>query len=140
MTSPIAERNFRDSRHPLLWLSSAFVTGIAAAAYAEVHYSIPLSIALVTAALSYPLKSFNCASHLLTTAFLCLGAFCYQFDLASVPDHRVRNIYDTARIPSGAPVEVVGTLAGGDEPVHDGAILKIRTETLIHAHEEIPAS
>ena len=140
MTPPVVENIPRYSRHPLLWLSCAFAMGIAVAAYAEIHFLASLSTALAAATLScLPFARFT-APYPLIAAFLALGAFCYQLDLAAMPEHRVKRIYDNGRIASGTPVEIEGSLVGRAEPAHNGAILKIRTETLVRSGDAIEAT
>ncbi len=124
------------TRQPLLWLASAFATGIALAGFREMHFAISGGIAAACTIAAYALKERDSASYLLLAVFLSLGAFCYQFEIAATPDHRIKRIYDEGRIASGTPVEFDGTLAGAPEPAFDGAIIRLRSESLTHTGVE----
>ena len=140
MTPPPVENDPRYLRDPLLWLSCAFAAGIAIGAFVDVHFLVSLSIALSAAAMSFLQQARPVALYPLIAAFLALGAFCHQFDFSTVPDHRVKRIYDTGRIASGTLVELEGSLAGRAEPAHEGATLKIRTDKLVRSDYAIYAT
>ena len=128
------------TRQPLLWLASAFAIGIGIAAFSEIHFAVAGGATVAAAIAAYALKERPAASYLLLGAFLCLGAFCYQFEIAATPDHQIKRIYDEGRIASGTPVEIEGTLAGAPEPAFDGSIIRLRSETLTRSGSEIPVA
>lgn len=137
---PEKTERIRYSRHPLLWLAAAFAAGITAAVFTNVDFVAAAGAAFASASAAYVLKEHPSAPYLLIIAFLSLGAFCHQFEIAATSDHRIKRLYDERRIPSGTPVEIEGTLAGRAEPTHDGAILRLRAEKLARATQDIHAS
>ena len=103
---PETEKRIMYARHPLLWLASAFAIGIAVAALTEIDLVISGAMTVASAIGAYAFKDRAGASYLLLSAFLFLGSFCFQFEIASTPEHRIKRIYDEARIASGTPVEI----------------------------------
>jgi competence protein ComEC len=130
----------KTSRHPLVWLACAFAAGIVVASYTILVPGpiLGLSTAFAVAALLSGRRT--ASAYLLIASFALLGAFCYQFEIASLPDHRIKRIYDEGRIGFGTPLEIEGLLSGRPEPAYDGAFIRLRAEALIRDMERIPAS
>ena len=134
------EERITYSRQPLLWLASAFASGIAVATLTEIDLVIAGAMTAASAIGAYALKERAGISYLLLSAFLFLGSFCFQFEIASTPEHRIKRIYDEARIASGTPVEIEGTLAGRPEPAHDGVIIRLLSDKLTYSGGEVLAT
>jgi hypothetical protein len=86
---PETERRIAYSRQPMLWLASAFAIGIAAAESTDVHFAIIGGIAIASATAAYSLSERAAAPFLLLAAFLGIGGFCYQFEIAATPEYRI---------------------------------------------------
>ena len=128
------------SRQPMAWLATAFAVGIAAAPLIDIHFGVAGGLAAASAITSFAIRERSLASYLLLTAFVFLGAFSYQFEIAAMPEHRIKRIYDESCIASGTPVEIEGALIGRPEPTHNGAIIKLRSDGLVRSGEAIPAT
>jgi competence protein ComEC len=127
-----ATEPIRFSAYPLAWLSIAFAAGIAIAGLVNIDWKSILIASIVFALVSFVVRGSSSAVYALAGAFFCLGAFCYQFEIASVRDSRIKRIYDEGRIQSGSPVEVEGVMLGPPEPAYDGALIRLRVASLVH--------
>src|SRR5215203_6074849 len=99
----------RFSMFPLVWLAAAFGFGIAGGYLIGLDWSASLISASVLGFLAFLIKGVHSSSFLIVFAFIFAGAFCYQFDIASLRVDRVRRLYDEGKITSGTPVEIEGT-------------------------------
>jgi len=120
------ERNFNP--YPMLWISVFFAAGIALAAGTGKGIWIAATIALFLAVLW--LISPRVARAIFPVVFVPLGIGCYLVEAENVSDNRIKNIYDTASIASGEPVEIEGVLRRHPEPAYGGAFLMVRVDRL----------
>ena len=140
MNLPPTHKPIRFSRQPVLFLAVAFSAGIVAAAYLDLHFAFAGVIAAACSVGAFIVRGRPFAGYCLIGAFLFIGAFSYQFEIRSMPEHRIKRIYDEGQIASGTPVEIEGILSGRPEPAHNGAIIRVRADKLIQKGEKTPAS
>jgi competence protein ComEC len=114
------------SRYPLAWLASWFAVGIVVGKLVDVGFLFGfIAIAFLYACCLVWIRS---AAVLLSVIFISLGIFCCQLESASMPDNRVKRLYDEMRLQSGDPVELEGVLLGPPESAYDGVFLLVGVE------------
>ncbi|MBX3297402.1 MAG: ComEC/Rec2 family competence protein [Acidobacteria bacterium] len=136
MTSPEPTPTQTYSRHPHLWLASAFAFGAAVGGYFAMIGPVYFAAASVLlASLSFAFRERSIATALLLAAFLSAGAFGYTYEAASLSPVRVKAIYDLGIVPQADPVAVRGTLVGAVESGPTTAVLRIAATELTHRGE-----
>lgn len=105
-----------------------FASGVALSKYAEVGIaSISASVVLILiSAISFRRAS----AFILPLIFLPLGAACFYIQTHTLPEDRIRRIYDEGRIASGEPVEVEGILLGMPESAFGGLFLTVQADSI----------
>src|SRR5687767_14734929 len=127
------------SRFPMLLTASYFACGVFLARFLVDIFTAAaaLSISAVLLITVFRRQTF---AVIVPVLFIPLGYFCYQIELASTADHRLKRIYDDGRLASGEPVVLEGTLTGPLEPASGGWRLHVRAEKLVYAGREQLAS
>jgi len=116
--------------YPLLFLAAAFAVGILIeTAFQASLWSLTAGIASVSFA-AYLLREDTIGTILVIIAFLMLGAFCSCLEVSSVADNRIRSLIDTGLVPSGAPLELEGTLTEPSQPSAEGFISTIEVQSI----------
>lgn len=130
----------RFSMYPLLWLALSFGFGIAAASLSGLDWRVALVLSTVFAAIAFTVREKQYGSIAVIAAFFFLGAFCYQFEIVSIRDDRIKRIYDEGRILSGSPVEIEGVMIGLPEPAFDGVFVRLAAEKIFRKEESQKAT
>ncbi len=137
MNSPYTEFPKGFSAHPLVWLVCAFTIGIVLANSGfTIGPVVSLAFAVVLFALAFFYRERRLGGWACVIGFVCLGSFCYLTEQESLSSDRIRVIYDSGEIASGAPVIVKGTLIGSPEPAQDGVFAELSVESLINKQIE----
>jgi competence protein ComEC len=76
----------------------------------------------------------------LPVIFIPLGTLCYQIEVRSISDNRIRRIYDERKIESREPVAIEGVMVGFPDPAYDGSFLRVRVDRLRYGSDDISAS
>jgi hypothetical protein len=126
------------SRHPLLWLTGWFASGIVLGFQCDVSFQLSLAIASLLAIVCAVRP--RVASFLFPLIFLWLGMCCYEIDTRNIPPNRIRRIYDEGRIRSWEPVEIEGVVIGNPEPAYDGSFLLLSAQKLTFKNSDLDAS
>ena len=130
--SPTAS-NF--NRHPLLLLGVYFASGIIIGA--NLYAPVVIFVIAIAAILLLFVRT---TRTIVPLFFIPLGIICYQFELNSVADDRIRRIYSDGRIASGEPVEIEGVLTAFPEPTFDGQFMKLGVERLRYSGKDMDTS
>ncbi|MEP7149127.1 MAG: ComEC/Rec2 family competence protein [Acidobacteriota bacterium] len=126
------------SRHPLLWLAVWFALGIALGHVFGIRSLVSLFIAGLLAIVC--IVRLNAAFFLLPVAFVLLGTLSSAIQSGSIPENRIKRIYDEGRIHSGEPVEIEGVLMSFPEPAYGGMFLLLRGEKLTYKNADVEVS
>jgi len=140
MSSPPDAEPKRFSMFPLLWLAIVFSSGIACSYLIDLDWRVALVSASLLIVLALLVRYSSISNFIVVSAFFFAGVFCYQFEIGTIADNRVRRIYDESRIASGTPVEIEGALIGRPEPAYDGAFIKLALDSMSHRRAVFPAS
>jgi len=132
-------------RHPLLYITGAFVSGILLGRLASPAPTI--RYAVVSAAAASIIAALACmrgrkdalATIAILGAFGALGALASFVDRADLADSRLRKLFETGAITANEPVEVTGILAGPPEPAPQGYYLDVDADAL-RIRDEIRAA
>lgn len=123
------------SLYPLLWLAASFSLGILAAKVFALDWKISLTACVIfafAAALFYKTKF---STIFLALEFVLCGAFCFQIQAQTIPENRLKNLYDKNTISSGDPIEIEGVLRSKPELSVDGFFLELKAEKAIYKNE-----
>lgn len=123
------------SLHPLLWSAACFSLGILAGKFFALDWRISLAASLIFALLTAIFYKKDHSGFFLALAFFLCGAFCLQIETQTIPENRLKIIYDENKIPSGDPVEIEGVLLTKPELAVDGFFLEMRAEKMIYKNE-----
>jgi len=128
------------SHFPLLWLSIFFAAGILYSKWSAEHFQIfPFGCAFF-AIFAAIVRDKNFASIFVAISFAFAGAVCFQIRQDSVSSNRVRSIYNSGSIASGAPVEIKGEIQAAPEASYDGYFLIVRVTNLTSKEQQIAAT
>ncbi len=125
------------SRQPLLWLATSLSAGIVCAKWVSTPSVFALAIVCAAAAsfaLAYRGRAIGSA--LIFIAFAAAGAASLRNEASGIRADRLRVLYDSGAIDSGAPVEIEGILTAAPEPTVDGYLLTVRSNKLWHRNDE----
>lgn len=128
------------NRHPMLWLATAFATGILAAKLSAIHLDLWIAAGGALAITSFLFRGQNLAAILMLAAFAAAGSTLAIIETASIAPDRLRVLYDNGTFLSGDAVEVEGVLSGRPEPSIDGAFLNLRSEKITYRGTEFQVS
>lgn len=120
----------RFSMYPLFWAAIAFCFGIVLAQIVAVDWRIWFGAAVVCGIVAYAIRGRRLAKVITLLCVLIAGALIHQFQIATVSDDRVKQIFDEGRIESGTPVEIEGEVVGLPEPAFDGAFIRLAVSKL----------
>jgi competence protein ComEC len=116
------------SHYPLAFLALAFASGIAFSSIFEFELRSLVIIAILFGSLAL-LASHRAAAYLLLPAFFALGAFCFQIQTQSVPEDRVKRLFEEGTLISGDPIDIEGVLVAAPEPAPGGQFLFLNAES-----------
>lgn len=128
------------STHPLLWLAVAFALGILIAAWTAIDWKITLGLSVLASILAFLLRGRSYSGAIIFAAFIFLGAYCYQSEIAGSRDDRIKVMYDRGEIASASPVEIEGMVMGRPEPSIDGSFMRLSVSKIRQSKQERPAS
>ncbi|CAN5727556.1 hypothetical protein BH24ACI3_BH24ACI3_03570 [soil metagenome] len=126
--------------NPLVWIAGAFSIGIFLAAFLPLPllYFVAGTVMSVSAAVIF--RSHVVATPFVLIAFAALGAVCFQVEVGSVSQDRLKRLIDGGRIASGDPVETSGTVVGAPEPAPEGAFILLTVDEIRYRGDVIKAS
>lgn len=125
------------SLHPLFGLAICFACGIFAGKYSAFDWRISLFFTFLGGFLTTIFIRQKFSAVFLLLAFFALGAFCFQIKTQTVPQNRIKKIYDENRIESGSPVEIEGVVRGKFEETVGGFFVELKTDKLIYKNETL---
>lgn len=128
------------STHPLAWLAVAFALGMLIAAWTAIDWKITLGLSVLASIPAFLLRGRMYSGAIIFAAFIFLGAFCYQSEIAGVRDDRIKVMYDLGEIASASPVEIEGMVMGRPEPSIDGSFIRLSVSRIRQGEHERPAS
>lgn len=128
------------SLYPLLWLAACFSLGILAAKFFEFDWEISLAASFIFAFLTVAFYKTKFSTIFLALAFFLCGAFSFQIKNQTIPENRLKNLYDKNVISSGDAVEIEGVLLTKSELAVEGFFLELNSEKLIHKNETLDVS
>lgn len=128
------------SLYPLLWSAVCFSLGISAGKTFALDWKISLAAAVFFALLTALFYKTKYSNAFLALAFFLCGAFCFQIKAQTIPENRLKRIYDENKISSGDPVEIEGVLLTKPELGVDGFFLELISEKLIYKNETLNVS
>lgn len=128
------------SLHPLLWLAACFSLGILTAKFLTLDWKISLAASFVFAFLTAAFYKTKFSAIFLALAFFLCGAFCFQIEIQTIPENRLKNLYDKNMISSGDAVEIEGVLLTKPESAVEGFFLELKSEKLIYKNETLDVS
>lgn len=134
----ISTANF--TLYPLLWLSICLAAGIVAAELFHLDWSVYFTVCLVSAIAAGIFRRKNRSLILLFFAFAAAGGLLFQVENQTLPENRVKKIYDEKRINSGDPIEIEGVLQTKPELAAGGFFLVLRTEKAFYKNTEFDIS
>lgn len=81
-----------------------------------------------------------CLKLKVSSVFICLtfaaaGALLLQIENQTLPENRIKKIYDENRIASDAPVEIEGVISGKIEPAAGGFFMTLEVESLTFSNK-----
>jgi competence protein ComEC len=123
------------SLHPFFSLAVCFAFGITAGKYFEVNWKIAFALSFFNAAAAAMYIKRKAAFIFISLAFIFAGAFCFQIKTQTVPDDRIKKIYDGNRMKSGEPVELEGVLRGRHEEAVGGFFIEVKAEKLTYKNQ-----
>ena len=124
--------------HPLLLLAVYLASGIAIASAIESPIGVAVAGVLVIAIASLTIRSY--ASFFLPLIFIPVGITCFQLELNSIADDRIRRMYSDGRVASGEPVEIEGVLIAFPEATIDGEFLRVKVHRLKYLADDMNTS
>lgn len=125
------------NRNPVFWLAVCFALGVLLAKFVAVEFSIEPAAVFVLAAFAFAFRKKAIATILISLAFLTAGAGVFQSEQKiSSSLYRIKALYDSGVIASGAPVEIEGVMTGAPEAAFDGAFLTLRSKSLRYKNDE----
>lgn len=128
------------SFYPLLWLAIFFSLGILIAKFFALDWEISLAACFIFAFVSALFYKTKISAVFLALASLLCGAFCFQIKYQTIPDNRLKNLYDKNIISSGDPIEIEGVLRSKPELSVGGFFLELEAEKAIYKSENINVS
>ena len=128
------------STHPLAWLAVAFALGMLIAAWTAIDWKVTLGLSVLASIPAFLLRGRSYSGAIIFAAFIFLGAFCYQSEIAGVRDDRIKVMYDLGEIASASPVEIEGMVMGRPEPSIDGSFIRLSVSRIRQGEHERPAS
>lgn len=123
-------------RFPLLVLSMFFAAGILAAKCLTVDWRFVALVCGTAAIAALVLQRHAAATLLVCAAFAAAGMLALYAENASIRSDRIKVLYDSGVIGSGAVVDIEGVLGGRPEAAFDGEFLTIQVEKLWQRGEE----
>lgn len=128
------------SLYPLLWLAACFSSGILAGKSFTLDWKISLAASFIFASLTALFYKTKSSTIFLALAFFLCGAFCFQIKNQTIPENRLKNLYDKTIISSGDAVEIEGVLLTKPESAVEGFFLELKSEKLIYKNETLDVS
>jgi len=126
----------RFASSPLLVLAVALSTGIALEHYLNLESKSILNFGVLIGAgatlfsVALPARKRLMPVSLLLLAVFCAGLLLSSIDRSDVQPNRIAQMYDSALIASGEPVELTGVVQGQPEPAPDSFYLMLRAERI----------
>src|SRR5688572_29979920 len=90
------------SHYPMLLVASYFAFGVFLARFLADVFVTAAALGILTLLLIAVFRR-QASAVIVPLLFIPLGYFCHEIELASIADHRLKRIYDEARIASGEP-------------------------------------
>jgi competence protein ComEC len=122
------------SENPLLWLSLSLAFGILLESYLGLGFWIWFISSLLSSLVLLLLINTKYASLILMIAFSLAGATLYNAEKSSIPENRLRRLYDEGTFKSGDPIEIEGILVRR-EKAFDGVFIGLEAKRAIYKQE-----
>lgn len=118
------------SMHPLVWLSVFFAAGIWFGKVAPSNWVTCLLIVLTSLTIAVCLFGRRMSAIFIALAFIGLGALQFSVVIRNPDGNQLKDLYDSAQIRSGDPVEVEGLLTRSPETLVGGKFIFIKAERI----------
>lgn len=116
--------------YPLAWLAICFILGIFADNLLDFSWQIYLLVCLISTILTTIFLAKNYAVVFLFLSFISLGGLCLQVEKNSIAPNRLKILYDSEKLKSGEPVELIGVAVEKPELAVGGFFLLVRAEKI----------
>lgn len=123
------------AQYPLFWIAVAFAAGIICAKFCGIGLTATAAVCIGGVVLTVFWMPRTAAAATLFASFWALGGICFQVEVGSVANDRLKLIYDRQIIESGEPVVVEGSLIGLPEPSYDGVFLLIAAQQVTYRYQ-----
>jgi competence protein ComEC len=136
MTQNIPPTSANFTLYPLAWLTFFFAVGIFTDKFFDFSWQIYFVICLISAILAIVFLSNNFTIVFVCLAFTALGGLCLQVEKNSVSPNRLKILYDSEKLKSGEPIELIGVSNGKPELAVGGFFLLLKVETVVFKEVE----
>ena len=130
MPHSVSSSNSNFTLYPLAWLTICFTFGVLIGNLLMFSWQIYLVVCLISAILPLILIRKNFAVIFIFLAFTSLGGLSLEIEKMSVSSIRLKILFDSAKLNSGEPIELVGVTQGKPELAVDGLFLILKTEAV----------
>ena len=112
MPHSVSSSNSNFTLYPLAWLTICFAFGVLIGNLLMFSWQIYLVVCLISAILPLILIRKNFAVIFIFLAFTSLGGLSLEIEKMSVSPIRLKILFDSAKLNSGEPIELVGVTQG----------------------------
>lgn len=118
--------------YPLALLAVCYICGIFLSAKIEAGWQSLSVIFLASIVLAFIFRKRKIRFLFVFSAFVILGAMCFQLEKQSVKPNRLKVLYDTGVLVSGEPLEITGVSSGKPELSVGGFFLTLESENVFY--------